>query len=276
MNVRYKYIVLCLGITGLFSCKDLPPKSHGPIKLADPATVITETDPGKLQDMVTDLKPTIPPAVIDTPKPTVATSKPDTTKKTTATPQPLATLPAGPGLKAEFKDLTVFIPGIETKIAGNPNLRNANGAVYTLLSGNLNGNTIHTTGNITKFSQRYTSVIVLKGKNGTLPLQSLDETTTWAPLKGANNNWQLTGLSENELAYAAATSSEIRNAVQQAGRSHHLSQKKIQEWLTVLGNPRAPNQKPLTVTLRSIMWKIDGKDPQGKIFSKQIRVDVAM
>ena len=55
-----------------------------------------------------------------------------------------------------------------------------------------------------------------------------------------------------------------------------MGRRRIQEWEKSARNLRAVNQKPLYIMLRSVMWKIDGKDAQGKIFSKQIRVDVPM
>jgi len=73
-----------------------------------------------------------------------------------------------------------------------------------------------------------------------------------------------------------ANGNAIRNAVMKACNKRHMNRKKMQEWLAALGNVKKANQKPLVIVLRSVMWKIDGKDPQGKIFSKQIRVDVPM
>jgi hypothetical protein len=228
---------------------------------------------------VADLKPEIPSSTLqaDSPKTTAATSTADTAKKAAAgaaqAAPPPAALPAGPGLKAEFKDVSILIPNLNAKQSGNPNLKNANGAVYTWVSGNLAGNVLRTTGNITKVSQRYQSIIVLKTKNGNLPLESLMETVDWKLVKGGNGAYPIIGINENELEYSDATGNEIRNAVMKSARSRHYSSKKTQEWLAALGNPRTANQKPLVVTLRSLMFKIDGKDANGKIFSKQMRVD---
>ncbi len=257
----------------------MPSKSHGPIKLGDSSTIVTETDPRRLQDLVADLKPEIPSSTLqaDSPKTTAATSTADTAKKAAATmaqvAPPPAVLPAGPGLKAEFKDVSILIPNLNAKQSGNPNLKNANGAVYTWVSGNLAGNVLRTTGNVTKVSQRYQSIIVLKTKNGNLPLESLMETVDWKLVKGGGGVYPIIGINENELEYSDATGNEIRNAVMKSARSRHYSSKKTQEWLAALGNPRTANQKPLVVTLRSLMFKIDGKDANGKIFSKQMRVD---
>ncbi len=282
MNIRNKYCLLWIGYICLISCNNTPSRSHGPIKLGDSATIVTEKDPQRLQDLVTDLNPVIPPSkpAADTPKPAVAAqaAAADTAKKTAAAPaQPVAgPLPTGPGLKAEFKDVTVMIPNLSAKLAGNSNLMNANGAVYTWTSGNISGNVLHTTGTVTKVSQRYQSVVIMKTKNGNLPLEELSETTPWKPLNGGNGAYPLAGLSESELAVPDADASDIKSAIQKSCKSRRLNHKKMLEWLSASANVRAANQKPLVVTLRSVMWKIDGKDANGKIYSKQIRVDVPM
>lgn len=277
MNYRSTYCLLGLAGIVLFSCNNLPSKSHGPIKLGDSAAIVTEEDQHRLQDMVTDLKPLIPPSApdVDTPKKEVATT--DTAKKAMATVmQAPTTLPAGPGMKAEFKEVSALLPNINAKLSGNPNLLNANGAVYTWVSGNIAGNVLHTTGIITKVSMRYQSVIILKTRTGTLPLESLTHQTGWKPVAGGNGAYPIAGIGEHDMEFSDADGGDIRNAVIRAGRSRRLGSRKTQELLSDMGNVRAANQKPLTVTLRSVMWKIDGKDAQGKLFSKQIRIDVPL
>ena len=278
MNICNKYLLLLGGIF-IFSCKDVPTKNHGPIKLGDSSTIVTESDSQRLQDLVTDLTPVIPSNIPpDTAK---EETKTDTVQKTsasaTAAATPAAPVPSGPGLKAEFKEVTIMIPGLEAKQSGKSNLMNANGAVYTWTSGNINGNVVRTTGNVNKVSQRYQSVVLLKGRNGNLPLEELSVTTPWQQVNGGNGSYAIKGLGENDLKFEDADASDIRNAVTKACRQRHLSKKKTDEWMAVLGkNVRSANQKPLVVTLRSVMWKIDGKDQKGKIFSKQIRIDVPM
>ena len=275
MNICNKYLLLFLGCALSASCNNSPKGNHGPIKLGDSSTIVTEEDPQKLQDLVVDLNPVIPPST-----PTEDSTKkegtevPKDTVKATASAAPT---PSGPGLKAEFKEVTVMLPGLNAKQSGKPNLLNANGAVYTWQSGNINGNTLRTTGNVTKVAQRYQSTVVLRGKNGDLPLNELSSTTSWATVNGSNGAYPVKGLGDNELFADPATPAEIKNAVLKAARARRLSKKKTDEWMELLGKtPRSVTQKPLLVTLRSVMWKIDGKDDKGKLFSKQIRVDVPM
>jgi len=267
---------LAFAVSFLFSCKDdTPGKSHGPIILGDSSTIVTEKDPLKLQDMVTDLQPEIPSKTETKDTPVVQVKPPaaDTGKKSKPI-TPVSALPSGNGLAADFSEVSVFIQNVNAKQAGKPNLLKANGAVYTLTNGNINNNIIKVTGNVTKVSQRYQSVVVLKNNLGTLPIESLSTTTAWKALNGGNNMYRVTGLEAQSLDYPDVNTNTIRTAVAKAAQRRHMSKKKIQEMLNSVHNVKEANQKPLFVMLRSVMWKIDGKDAKGKIYSKQIRVDI--
>ncbi len=242
--------------------------------------IVTESDGEQLKDLVTDLQPVIPPAenkdeenatkpAVDTPK--IATATPPI--KTPTSPAPL---PNGPGLKAEFKDVTVMIPGLDVKQAGNKDLEKANGAVYTLNGGEINGATLRVSGTVTKVSQRYQSIVVMKSPYGDLPLEALSITTRWEQVKGGNNGYPITGLDSKSIEFYDADGEEIRDAVHRIGQRRRMSRKKVQDLVNSVKHLRAANQKPLTPVLRSVMWKIDGKDASGRIFSKQIRIDVPM
>ena len=280
MNIRVTHIALLAAMTFLFSCKDMPSKNHGPIVLGDSSTIVTESDPQKLKDLVTDLQPVIPaPENADSIAKATAEATADSAKKAktvTAVPAPVHPMPDVAGLKAEFKEVTILIPGVNARQAGRPNLKNANGAVYTLTSGNLNGNSIRVTGNVTKVSQRYQSVIVLKNEMGTLMIDALGSTTDWASLKGSSNQYKITDLDTKSLDFPNVNNNAIRNAVGKAAKRRRYSRRKVEEWVSSVHKVRAANQKPLYVMLRSVMWKIDGKDANGRIFSKQIRIDMPM
>lgn len=264
---------------GLFlcSCKDSPSKNHGPIILGDSSTIVTETDPKNLQDLVTDLHPDIPShTTTDTTQPKETVAAADTNKQTKVINPPPQPQLSGNGLLAEFKDVSVLIANVTGKQAGNPNLQRANGAVYTLTGGTINGAQMKLKGTVTKVSQRYQSAVLLKNSYGTLVLDNLSETTDWETIKGSNNQYRISGLDAQSLETADANANTIRNAVAKAAKRQRWSRKKTDEVLNSLRHVRNVNQKPLTVTLRSVMWKIDGKDAQGRAFSKQIRIDIPL
>ena len=277
-----KHSILAAGaVLCILSCNNSPSNNHGPIVLGDSSSIVTENDPQKLKDLVTDLQPVIPTSEAKDDEDKKPEAKQDTAKAVAkaetpaakAQPQQQQALPNVPGLKAEFKEVSVLIPGLGVKQAGNPNLQKANGAVYTLLNGEINGSTIKVTGNVTKVSQRYQTVVLLKNDMGTLQLDELGSTTGWKQVNG-NGTYKISGLDARSLAGPDADASDIRDAVTNAARRRRWSHKKLQEVLSELRRVRNVNQKPLSLVLRSVMWKIDGKDASGKMYSKQIRVDL--
>ena len=290
---RAGYILLVLALAGtMASCDNASDQPRGAIVLGDSSAIVTETDEQQLKDLVADLQPVIPPAENKDEDPTTPT--PDTTaagvslKPAPAGKPQAATPPAPeqktpppaantPGLKAEFKEVTVQIPGIDVKQGGrNTDLQRANGAVYSLKGGDINGATLRVSGNVTKVSMRYQTVAVLKSDVGDLPLEALSVTTKWEPMKGGNNTYRITDLDPKSLEFYDADASDIRNAVQRAAQRRRLSRRKVQDLVSSVRHTRNANQKPLTIKLRSVMWKIDGKDIGGRMYSKQVRIDVPL
>lgn len=281
MALRWKNKILAVGVAALLaSCGDGKKTAEGPIVLGDSSTIVTESDPNQLKDLVADLNPVIPPS--EEPKEeSPATAEAATTASVTPAAPPAqqpaaAELPSGPGLRAEFKDVTVVIPGIEVKQAGNKNLERANGAVYTLTNGKINGATLTASGTITKVSQRYQSVVLMNSDVGELVLDQLSITSGWKEIKGNGNTFPIRNLEESAIEFYDADADDIRRAVERAAKRRRLSRRKVQDLVGDVRRVRSVKQKPLHGELRSVMWKIDGKDASGRAFSKQIRVDIPM
>lgn len=282
-----KHILFVAGLLLLVSsCDDTKQGGRGPIVLGDSSTIINETDPQQLKDLVTDLQPVIPPAENkdeENKEPVSQKPLPADTARPIAAAQPAKSqpdarqpLPNTPGLKVDFNEVTVLIPGLSVKQGKSRNLQNAHGATFSLTGGNINGATLRVTGNVLKVSQRYQTISVMKSDVGDLVLNDLSVTTRWETLKGGNGAYTISGLDTKSLQVYDADAEEIRDAVKRAAQRRRLSRRKVQDLVNDVRRVRAANQKPLTVTLRSVMWKIDGKDEQGRIFSKQIRVDVPL
>ena len=205
MAIRLKYVALIPVSVLFFSCNNVQTKNHGPIVLGDSSTIVTENDPDKLRDLVTDLKPEIKTSDVKdsieaAQKAAAHQKEADTAQKAAAT---AASQPSGPGLtgnglKADFGSFTFLIPDVSAKLASNPNLAKANGVVYSYTSGNISGNQIQVTAGVTKVSQRYQTVIAIKNQLGTLPLEALSTTTPWQALKGSGNVYKITGLDYHE------------------------------------------------------------------------------
>lgn len=277
MTIR---IVSVLAITILLSaCSgENPTAENAPhIQMGDPATIVTETDSAYLRDAVSDLN-------MNTSRPvTIAEAKPDTAntpaKDTAKTQQPGANTAStnGNGLKVPFPQVTFFIPGIGTKTYKEPNLETDFGASYELVSGNLNGNSITIQGeNITDVSMRYQTIVVARNDIGTLPLESLRKLTDWKKVQGKNGVYQISGLDEKKLEGLKVSNKAIRNAVSRDAKSRNWSRKNIEQWLASVRKTNSTNQKPLHIELRSVMWKVSGKDKNGRPYQRQLRIDVPL
>ncbi len=255
-------------------CKDVGgKKTNGPFILGDPATIVTETDSQYLQDMVLDYHPA---PVAETPKETEPTPSADTSTvaQQPATPandpkeETLAKPEKVSGLEMDFGNAAIVITGISGK---------GSGTSYQLKSGSLNGKQIRATeGSLVKVSQRYQTVVVAESDMGTLVLDNLSTTTGWQALKSSGAAATISGLEERKLETPKANAASIKNAVTRATRKKRMSKRNEQKWLASVKNTRTANQKPLDVKLRSVMWKVEGKDSKGKPYSRQIRVDMPL
>src|SRR5690606_4351510 len=129
----------------------------------------------------------------------------------------------------------------ETRSYSKPDLQKARSATYELTGGNLPGAKLQTTGGtVSKVSQRYETMIVLKRGNDELPLESLGKyTSAWQALSGSKGTYTIAGLEPSKLGFKRASATAIRNAVQQAARKQRLSRQKTQEWLNAVRNMRA-------------------------------------
>jgi hypothetical protein len=270
MKARTLLFLTC--IVAVSACNsDRTSKSRGPIVLGDSSTIVTETDEQLLQDQVPDLKPAIEQ------ESAVSTPTADTASTVQAAPAaPAAAVPPGNGLTVAFKEVSLFIPNITTRNYNRGDLKNARGASYEITGGNVVGNTIRaTSGSIQKVTQRYETILVLKDGGNVLPLESLGKYASgWEPLTGNNGVFAFRGLEAARLEYKQISPSTLRNAVQQAARRQRLNRQDTQDWLDAVRNVRSANQAPAATVLRSVSWRVEGKDATGKNFNKEVRIDV--
>lgn len=279
MKISNLYIIAIAAaiFVSLTACKDGVTKSHGPIVLGDSSVIVTETDTKYLEDFVNDIQQNTADTVATATTSTAAAPKDSVQAPVPKEqPKPAPAQPAAPksnGLTIEFKDITVFIPGVSSK--NNNSKHNGNSAAYGLSGGELNGSQLQISGGtVQKVTQRYTTSVVLDDDLGTFVLEQLNHTSAWTPLKGNGSNYYITGLDDRHLEHSNASGNAIRTAVQRAARAKRLSRKKENELLNSVRNVRAVNQKPLEVVLRTVVWQIEGKDARGKNFRKELRIDM--
>ncbi len=252
-------------------------KSHGPILLGDSSTIVTETDPALLQDRVVDLNPVLSSddgadtAASAPAKDTAAPAQEQPARQAAAPPAP-----QGKGLNAAFGEVTLFIPNIETRTYGHQDLSKARGATFELTGGNLAGNQLRTgAGTVTRVTQRYQTVFAVQNGREQLDLESLGNYTSgWETLKGSNGTYTIAGLDPSQLEYKDVSASAIRNAVEKVARKERMSRRETQQLLDATRHVRSVSQGK--VKLRSVSWRIEGKDARGRSFNKELRIDIPL
>lgn len=248
------------------------------IQMGDPATIVTETDSQYLTDIVTDLNMSSSRPVTIAQKEAVPAPAADTASVAQETPTAAAAetpMPTGQGLNVPFPQVQFFIPGIATKTYKEPNLETDYGASYELTGGDLQGNTITIKGAVIEdVYMRYQTIIVARNELGTLPLESLRKLTDWKKVKGNNGVYKIEGLEKGKLQGLKVSNKAIRNAVSRDAKSRNWSRSGIQKWLNAVRRTNNSTQKPMHTELRSVMWKVNGKDANGRPFTRQLRIDV--
>lgn len=245
-----------------------------PIEMGDPSTIITETDSQYLADVVPDLNlaPDRPVRIAST---DVDTSPATTDSQQTSTLPTQDNVATGSGLRVPFPQVSFFVPGIDTRTYKEPNLEADYGASYELTEGSLVGNKIIIkAAEIGDVYMRYQTIVVARDKLGTLPLESLRKLTDWKKIKGNNDVYTIDGLEPGKLQGIKVSNKAIRRAVNRDARNRNWSRSGISQWQNAVRRTNSTSQKPLHIELRSVMWKVTGKDANGRPFTRQLRIDV--
>lgn len=275
--MRNPFIVFIILAALISACKTDTRQSRGAIVLGDSAFIVTETNPQYLEDFVTDVRlQSEMPAESPEPKAdtvAIAEEKPvDTVKQVQ---KPVEQPATAKGLTIEFKEITVFIPGIEVKSFRNQNLKTLNGVSYQLSAGSLPGNQLVLKGaNVQRVQQRYITTLVVNKEGKKMELNNMDMTTGWTGLKGSKNSFNVTGLEQKNLGYVKTNVANVRNAISRTARSNRYGKSELREWESLAKTVKAVNQTPVSVVLQSVMWRIEGKDSKGKPFNKEVRIDM--
>lgn len=255
------------------------PQNRGAIVFGDSSTIVTETDPRYLSNNVTDIVPqklstdtvtlpSLPSKPIDTVKPIVAQPK------ATEADKPVAK----DGLMAPYEGFEIYINGLEARAGKKVNWGKDKGASFTLENGSINGKAIAAkVGTITKVMQRTQTVVMFKASNGKqFRLTALpSDQSNWQSLKANNGKFTIAGANTSDLKYTKKlTPNALKNAIQKWARNNRLSRKEEQKLLHSVRNIRSANQAPCSIALQSVIWKISGKDANGKVVERELRVDI--
>lgn len=246
-----------------------------PIDLGDSSTIIMEEDSQYLQDVVEDMKIEERAVTVAEKKSEKERSTPDTVAKDEPEPKDKTAMMNGSGLKAEFPQVKMFIPGIDTRTYQKQNLETAFGASYELTTGEIRGNKLILEGHkIITVYQRYQSIIVARNDLGMLPIEGLKHLSDWEKIDGDNGVYTISLPEDSKLDRDKASNRTIRNAVSKAARDRNWTRNGRRQWERAVNNVKSTNQKPLGPELRAVMWKVVGEDENGRPYQRQLRIDI--
>jgi hypothetical protein len=259
------------------------PQNRGAIVFGDSSTIVTESDLRLLRNNVTDIVPQNQSTETDTaqalPAKPVDTAKAIVAEEAVSRDAPdVSTTEAIEGLQAPFSSFNLYIKGIKARAGKKVNWQSAPGASFTLEEGSLASKLIAVEkGTITKVTQRVQTVVMLKTTNGKMfKLTGLpSDQSAWVALQAKNGQFNIKGLNNKELKYDKKfTANALKNAVQKVARAQKWSKKEEQKVLQAIRTVRSANQAPCSIALQSVVWKISGKDANGKSLEKELRIDI--
>ncbi len=257
----------------LNSCTDAePPRKTGPIVMGDSSTIVTETDPKYLRDMVADID--IKPNTADTEPVAATTATPAKTEVKAEEPKP-ATVEKG--FEIDCGSYKIVLAGVGAKEYKKQNAASASGLSYALTSGNINSSKLIVTGDVKNLAvkQRYQSQLILDGSQGKVALTDLGLFTSgWNTVKVSGNSAPVAGL--NGLQFSSVNNNKIKNAADRALRKSKASSKTIQAWMKDIRKVNKAGDSPSEIVLNNVQWQISGTDKSGKSFTKTVRMDVPL
>lgn len=245
----------------------------GPIRLGDPATIVTEKDSQYLKDEVMDLTPSRKINVdtsVSAHKPAHQVAAADTTPANTQEQ-------TVPGYTISFGSSKIVMSGLQAKEARRQDAERDNGLTYSLRFGNPGAAKLYIYGvkNVT-VKQRYQSRLMLKSDLGAVDLRDLGlYTSGWntisASPSGDASVFSLNGL--NNVGYTQVNNNKIKTAADHELRKRRTNSHVIQNWMKEIRRVRNANDNPCDIILDNVQWQISGTDAKGKAFQKTIRLD---
>lgn len=255
-------------IFGLVACEDrVGPARRGAIIFGDSSMIVTETDPKYLNDNVADFRPKPAPIAKDSSLPAAGTA----VAPPTTTPEPQQTPEAPPA--SVSKGIQIDIPGV---VGSEIDWAKKRGVSVSVDEGALKGKSLIVSGlSDVKVQQREQSVVMLRlRRQGLVKLSLPGDYSAWENLKGKNGRFSI---EQNRAKYDGRISSgSLRSAAQRAAKSMRLNRRDTDELIRSLRNVRSADQRPLEPAIQSVIWRIDGKDPDGKSVHRELRVDIKL
>lgn len=274
MKLLHVYTLFCLmGLCCFLACSEKPRGGTKPILLGDPSGIVTETDSTYLKNFTNDISP----KQVQSSEAEITNMmvEVDSAKASAAMDDESEEMPVSlSGLTVPIGSAQVVLNGIEghtlNREAPNPALRSV---AYVHDAGEWKELKLGVSGlTDVRVEQRLMTRLVVTFNDETILLNSLGRfTSPWYNLPG--NGKQFVSLGANSINYMAMEGGKIRAAAQTDINAKKWSSAKKQEVIKTLQSIRSFHDKPCSVVVKSIQWRISGM-LEGKRVQQLIQVDL--
>lgn len=269
------YGACILSLCFLTACEEKKQGGSKPIHLGDPAGIVTETDSVYLKNFTDDISPkqvqsseseiTDMMVEVDSAKASAAL---ETEAETNEAPAVLS------GLTVSFSGGTIILNGIEAHTLNRKDPDpNANSVSYVHDAGDWKEMKLAVNGmNDVRVEQRLMTRLAVNYNDESVLVSSLGRfTSPWYNLPG--NGKQFVSLGTNSITYMAVDGAKIKQAAQSDINAKKWSADKKRAAIKTLQPIRSFRDKPCTVLVTTIQWRISAIQA-GKKVQKLVQLDL--
>lgn len=269
------YGVCFFSVCFFTACEEKKQGGNKPIYLGDPAGIVTETDSTYLKNVTDDISPkqvqsteseiTDMMVEVDSAKASAAL---ETEAETNEAPAVLS------GLTVSFSEGSIILNGIEAHTLNrkdpDPKLKSVS---YVHDAGEWKEMKLAVNGlNDVRVEQRLMTRLAVNIENDLIVLSSLGRfTSPWYTLPG--NGKQFVSLGANSITYMAVDGAKIKQAAQSDINAKKWSADKKRAAIKTLQPIRTFHDKPCSVVVKSIQWRISGVQG-GKKVQQLVQLDL--
>lgn len=269
------YSACVLSLCFFTSCEETKQGGSKPIHLGDPAGIVTETDSVYLKNFTDDISPkqvqsteseiTDMMVQVDSAK---ASAELEIEAEANEAPAVLS------GLTVSFSGGSIILNGIEAHTLNRKDPDpNANSVSYVYDAGEWKELKLALNGvNDARVEQRLMTRLAINYNDESVLISSLGRfTSPWYNLPG--NGKQFVSLGANSITYMAIDGAKIRQVAQADINTKKWSADKKREAIKTLQPIRSFHDKPCSVVVTSIQWRVSGIQG-GKKVQKLIQLDL--
>lgn len=258
----------------LLACEEQTKKNGKPIQLGDPSAIVTESDSTYLRNFTDDISPVNHQSSED--EITHMMVEVDSAKASEELQEEKPNVPKTiQGFTVNFEGMRVVFDGLSAHSIGKQatNL-NAKSVSYVYDEGEWPEMNVMVEGlQEVRVEQRLMTRLSLEIDGERMILNGLGRfTSPWYTLAGKGQLF--VSLGKNSIAYLPIEANKIKQVAQQEVQAKNWNNEKKQMALLTIKQVTGSREKPCTVLVKTIQWRVSGQDKNGQHVQKLIHFDL--